>query len=76
VFDNKPVYIVIKYDGEDMLAENITDKHANYTLQEAMKYVLSEVDNTIMHASELADEIYRRKWSRCGHYPDMLSITR
>jgi antitoxin Phd len=84
--DNKPVYIVLKYDAEGIVAENITDKHANYTLQEAMKIVLSEVENKTMHASELADEIYKRRLylqkngkkaqytqirARCGHYPDM-----
>jgi antitoxin Phd len=84
--DNKPAYIVLKYDAEGIVAENITEKHANYTLQEAMKIVLSEADNKTMHASELADEIYKRKLylqkngkkaqytqirARCGHYPDM-----
>ena len=83
--DNKPAYIVLKYDGEG-ISENIIEKHANYTLQEAMKIVLSEADNKTMHASELADEIYKRKLylqkngkkaqytqirARCGHYPDM-----
>ena len=51
--DDKPAYIVLKYDAEGIVAENITDKHANYTLQEAMKIVLSEVENKTMHASEL-----------------------
>ena len=84
--DNKPVYIVLKYDAEGIDVENIPDKHANYTLQEAMKIVLSEVDNKTMHASELADEIYKRKLylqkngkkaqytqirARCGHYPEL-----
>ncbi len=84
--DNKPVYIVLKYDAEGIDVENIPDKHANYTLQEAMKIVLSEVENKTMHASELADEIYKRRLylqkngkkaqytqirARCGHYPDM-----
>ena len=84
--DNKPVYIVLKYDAEGIDVENIPDKHANYTLQEAMKIVLSEADNKTMHASELADEIYKRRLylqkngkkaqytqirARCGHYPDM-----
>jgi len=84
--DNKPAYIVLKYNAEGIVAENITDKHANYTLQEAMKIVLSEVENKTMHASELADEIYKRRLylqkngkkaqytqirARCGHYPDM-----
>ena len=84
--DNKPAYIVLKYDAEGIVAENITDKHANYTLQEAMKIVLSEVENKTMHASELADEIYKRRLylqkngrkaqyiqirARCGHYPEM-----
>ncbi|XJZ27716.1 hypothetical protein ACF5W4_02390 [Bacillota bacterium Lsc_1132] len=84
--DNKPAYIVLKYDAENMDAVNIPEKHANYTLQEAMKIVLSEIENKTMHASELADEIYKRRLylqkngkkaqytqirARCGHYPDM-----
>ncbi|NLI59761.1 MAG: hypothetical protein GX387_14900, partial [Clostridium sp.] len=84
--DNKPAYIVLKYDEKDIIADNVADKHANYTLQEAMKIVLSEVENKTMHAAELADEIYRRRLylkkdgskaeytqirARCGHYPDM-----
>jgi antitoxin Phd len=84
--DNKPAYIVLKYDAEGIVAENIADKHANYTLQEAMKIVLSEVETKTMHASELADEIYKRRLylqkngkkaqytqirARCGHYPNM-----
>ncbi len=84
--ENKPAYIVLKYDAEGIVAENITDKHANYTLQEAMKIVLSEVENKTMHASELADEIYKRRLylqkngkkaqytqirARCGHYPEL-----
>ena len=84
--DNKPVYIVLKYDAEGIDVENIPDKHANYTLHEAMRIVLSEVENKTMHASELADEIYKRRLylqkngkkaqytqirARCGHYPDM-----
>lgn len=84
--DNKPVYIVLKYNAEGIDAENIPDKHANYTLQEAMKIVLSEVENKTMHASELADEIYKRRLylqkngkkaqytqirARCGHYPEL-----
>jgi antitoxin Phd len=62
------------------------DKQNNCTLQEAMKIVLSEVDNKTMHASELADKIYERRLylqkngkkdqytpirARCRHYPDM-----
>jgi antitoxin Phd len=83
---NKPAYIVLKYNAEGIDAENILDKHTNYTLQEAMKIVLSEADNKTMHASELADEIYKRKLylqkngkeaqytqirARCGHYPEL-----
>lgn len=75
--DNKPAYILLKYE------EN-TD--ATYTLQEAMRLVLSEAENQMLHASELADIIYDRKLyvqkngekakanqmrARCGHYPDM-----
>lgn len=84
--DNKPVYIVLKYDAEIMDDNSVPEKQINYTLQEAMKIVLSEAENKTLHASELADEIYERKLylqkngnkaqytqirARCGHYPDM-----
>ena len=85
--DNKPVYIVLKYDeNHSNSAGIIMQEIPNYTLHEAMKIVLSEVENKTMHAAELADEIYRRRLylkkdgskaeytqirARCGHYPDM-----
>jgi antitoxin Phd len=85
--DNKPVYIVLKYDENHSTdAGIIMQEMPNYTLHEAMKIVLSEAENKTMHAVELADEIYRRRLylkkdgskaeytqirARCGHYPDM-----
>jgi DNA helicase-2/ATP-dependent DNA helicase PcrA len=85
--DNKPVYIILKYDASQPSATNtIPTETASYTLQEAMKIVLSEAENFTMHASKLADEIYERRLylqkngkkaqytqirARCGHYPDM-----
>ncbi|GLI49925.1 hypothetical protein TSYNTROOL_00110 [Tepidanaerobacter syntrophicus] len=85
--DNKPVYIVLKYDENNSTdAEFVMQEMPNYTLHEAMKIVLSEAENKTMHAAELADEIYRRRLylkkdgskaeytqirARCGHYPDM-----
>ena len=85
--DNKPVYIVLKYDEKRSTDAGIVmQEMPNYTLHEAMKIVLSEAENKTMHAAELADEIYRRRLylkkdgskaqytqirARCGHYPDM-----
>jgi antitoxin Phd len=85
--DNKPVYIVLKYDENHSTdAGIIMQEMPNYTLHEAMKIVLSEAENKTMHAAELADEIYRRRLylkkdgskaqytqirARCGHYPEM-----
>ena len=85
--DNKPAYIVLKYDENNLTDTEIgMNERPNYTLQEAMKIVLSEVDNKTMHASELADEIYKRRLylqkngkkaqytqirARCGHYPEL-----
>jgi len=85
--DNKPVYIVLKYDEDHLSDAGIgMQEMPNYTLHEAMRIVLSEAENKTMHAAELADEIYRRKLylkkdgskaeytqirARCGHYPDM-----
>jgi len=84
--DNKPVYIVLKYDPKVLDVETTTDIQRNYTLQEAMKIVLLEAEDKTMHASKLADEIYERRLylqkngnkaqytqirARCGHYPDM-----
>jgi antitoxin Phd len=85
--DNQPVYIIMKFDATLGLAEKENKIEASkYTLQEAMKIVLSEaVDNT-MHASALANEIFNRRLylqknggkaqynqirARCSHYPDM-----
>lgn len=85
--DNKPVYIILKYDDTQAVDVNaIPAKAGNYTLHDAMKIVLSQVENKTMHASELADIIYERRLyvqknggkaqytqvrARCGHYPDM-----
>jgi len=85
--DNKPVYIVLKYDENNLTDVEISmSEMPNYTLHEAMRIVLSEAENKTMHAAELADEIYRRRLylkkdgskaeytqirARCGHYPDM-----
>jgi len=85
--DNKPAYIVLKYDENHSTDTGIImQKMPNYTLHEAMRIVLSEAENKTMHAAELADEIYRRRLylkkdgskaeytqirARCGHYPDM-----
>ena len=83
---NKPAYILMKYDTQAIQVDTVPDKQVNYTLQEAMKIVLSEAENKTMHASKLADEIYERRLylqkngnkaqytqirARCGHYPDM-----
>ena len=85
--DNKPVYIVLKYDENNLTDVGIgMSEKPNYTLHEAMRIVLSEAKNKTMHAAELADEIYKRRLylkkdgskaeytqirARCGHYPDM-----
>lgn len=84
--DNKPAYILMQYDTQAIEVDKVPDKQINYTLQEAMKIVLLEVENKTMHASKLADEIYERRLylqkngnkaqytqirARCGHYPDM-----
>lgn len=85
--DNKPVYVVLKYDEFcDTDAVSTNENGMTFTLHEAMKMVLSEVENKTMHASLLADEIYKRRLymqkngkkaqytqirARCGHYPDL-----
>ena len=84
--DNKPAYILMKYDAQAIEVETVPKKQINYTLQEAMKIVLSGAENKTMHASKLADEIYERRLylqkngnkaqytqirARCGHYTDM-----
>lgn len=84
--DNKPAYILLKYDENAEKNINNLSQKSNITLQEAMKIVLSEVENKTLHASELADIIYDRKLyvqkngekakynqmrARCGHYPNM-----
>ena len=81
--DNEPAYVLCKYNEVNI---NGTCDKLNITLQEAMKIVLSEVENKTLHASKLADIIYDRKLyvqkngekakynqlrARCGHYSDM-----
>ncbi len=85
--DNKPAYIVLKYDENNLTDTGIgMQEMPNYTLHEAMRIVLSEAENKTMHAAELSDEIYRRRLylkkdgskaeytqirARCGHYPEI-----
>ncbi|NCB51158.1 MAG: hypothetical protein EOM54_04655 [Clostridia bacterium] len=84
--DNKPAYILLKYEENIELPIGAPVAKATYTLQEAMKIVLSEAENYTLHASELADIICDRKLyvqknggkaqpnqmrARCGHYSNM-----
>lgn len=84
--DNKPAYIILKYEQNADLQFNVPVDKAAYTLQQAMKIALSEAQNQMLHASELAEIIYDRKLyiqkngekakanqmrARCEHYPDM-----
>lgn len=85
--NNKPVYIILKYDiSQPIATSTVPTEVVNYTLHEAMKIILSEAENCTMHASKLADEIYDRRLylqkngkkaqytqirARCGHYPDL-----
>lgn len=85
--DNQPVYIIVKYDTDKGFAEKtINAGFSKYTLQEAMKIVLSEAEDNTMHAAALADEIFNRRLylkkngdkaqynqirARCGHYPNL-----
>lgn len=85
--DNKPAYIILKYDSEKAVdIGSAFEKETTYTLQEAMRIVLSEAEGQTLHASILAEEIYSRKLylqkngkkakytqirARCGHYPNM-----
>lgn len=85
--DNQPMYIIMKYEAALGTLEKKAEKETlKYTLQEAMRIVLSEAVDNKMHASALADEIFNRRLylqkngekaqynqirARCGHYPDM-----
>lgn len=84
--DNKPAYILLKYEENAEVTVSAPATKTTYTLQEAMKIVLSEAENQTLHASDLADIIYDRKLyvqkngekakanqmrARCGHYPGM-----
>ncbi|WP_088227358.1 hypothetical protein [Desulfosporosinus sp. FKB] len=83
--DNQPVYIILKYEPT-MGSVEMNTETPKYTLQEAMRIVLSGVDHNSMHAAVLADEIFNRGLyrqkdggkaqynqirARCGHYPDL-----
>ena len=85
--DNHPAYIITKYDvTRDMIEQSANVESLRYTLQDAMKIVLSEALDKTMHAAALADEIFKRGLyrqrnggkaqynqirARCGHYPEM-----
>lgn len=85
--DNQPVYIIVKYDSDSKPVDEVMKiVSPKYTLQEAMMEVLLEREDRIMHAAELADEIYNRKLylkkdgtkaeynqirARCGHYSEL-----
>ena len=85
--DNQPLYIIMKYDADlDSIEKSDIIETPKYTLQEAMRIVLSGVEGNKMHAAVLADEIFNRRLylqkngakakynqirARCGHYPDM-----
>lgn len=84
--DNKPAYVLLKYDTQTIEFENVPEKQVTRTLQEAMKVVLLEAVDKTMHASKLADAIYERRLylqkngnkaqytqirARCGRYPGL-----
>ena len=84
--DNKPAYIILKYEENTEVPVSALAAKTTHTLQEAMKIVLSEATNQTLHASELADIIYDRRLyvqkngekakanqmrARCDHYPEM-----
>ena len=71
--DNKPAYILLKYNEDVETPFPASETRAVntpfpgfvgmpvYTLHEAMKIVLSETEDKILHASELADRVYERR---------------
>ena len=87
--NNAPAYIIMKPQEAAKTTLQQTEprqKPSAYTLQEAMRIVLSDAKDHKMHAAELADAIYERglyvqkngekaKYNqmraRCGHYPEM-----
>jgi antitoxin Phd len=88
--DNKPAYIIIKYNQEKLMKNERTNEiEKTYTLHDAMRLVLSEKEDHTMHAAKLSDEIYERKLycqkdgnkahytqirARCGHYPKYFEV--
>lgn len=84
--DNRPVYIIMKYEESTQSAQAKYIPQKSLTLQEAMQTVLMDAENQTLHASVLADIIFERKLytkkngdkaqynqirARCGHYPEM-----
>jgi antitoxin Phd len=57
--NNKPSYVLTKYEEDGSLGEKRVIA-PNYKLHEAMRIVLNEHPEKMMHATELADEIYNR----------------
>lgn len=54
--DNKPAYILMKYDGQVLLPESAP----RLKLHEAMEKVLKEEPLQRLHAKDLADKIYEQ----------------
>lgn len=84
--NNKPAYILMKYNLQTEPKDTNKRCFSKYKLQEAMQIVLSDAENNEMHAALIADEIYNRELyfkkdgnkamynqirARCGHYQDL-----
>lgn len=84
--DNSPAFIILKYDAKANSFTKSLGQSQNYTLHEAMRLVLLEKEDHIMHAADLADEIYKKRLyvkkngekaeytqvrARCGKYHEI-----
>ena len=84
--DNKPKYIIYKYDYFETVFDAKDNKNFDMTLQKAMEVVLKENESKILHVSVIADIIYENKLylmkdgrkakytqirARASNYPDI-----
>lgn len=59
--NNKPTYVLNKCSDVSKMDEDFGEITATYKLHEAMQIVLKEQSGYMMHAADLANEIFKRK---------------
>ena len=76
--ENKPAYVISRFstNNDEKDFQDASMDRPDYSLQEAMKIVLKEQPEKMMHAAELAEEIFNRNlyWKRDGNMAEYNQI--